>query len=82
MTRLSTRIAAVALAAGLSGCSFIDGIRYPAAEYAGRLVLVECALSLTQRSANLSAINGWLASTNRTPRAIALDCDGDGASDF
>ena len=66
----------------LPGCSLVDQIRYTAAEYAGRLVVVECSLSLTQRSANLSAINGWLATANHTPRAIALDCDGDGQPDF
>ncbi len=82
MSAKSLSILAIALPALLGGCSFIDGIRYTAAEYAGRLVVVECALSLTQRSANVSAINGWLATANHTPRATAFDCDGDGGPDF
>ena len=75
-------ILAIPLLAILSGCSIIDQVRFTAAEYAGRLVVVECSLSLTQRSANLSAINGWLATANHTPRATAFDCDGDGTPDF
>ncbi len=73
---------AIVAAAFLPGCTFIDQVRYTAAEYAGRLVVVECSLSLTQRSANLSAINGWLAAANHTPRATAFDCDADGQPDF
>ena len=73
---------AILLLALLPGCSLVDQIRYTAAEYAGRLVVIECSLALTQRAANLSAINGWLATANHTPRATAFDCDGDGAPDF
>ena len=82
MSAKTLSILAIIAAAFLSGCTFIDSVRYTAAEYAGRLVVVECSLSLTQRSANLSAINGWLATANHTPRATAFDCDGDGAPDF
>ena len=73
---------AIALLALLPGCSLIDQVRYTAAEYAGRIVVLECALSPTERLTNLSAINGWLATANHTPRATAFDCDGDGTPDF
>ena len=66
----------------LAGCSFVDQIRYTAAEIAGRAIVIECSLSMTERAANLSAITGWLATNNHTPRALALDCNGDGAADF
>ena len=82
MSAKTLSILAILLLALLPGCSLVDQIRYTTAEYAGRLVVVECALSLTQRSANLSAINGWLATANHTPRATAFDCDGDGQPDF
>lgn len=75
-------ILSIALAAALGGCSFIDQVRFTTAEYTGRLILIECSLSIMQRTANLTAINGWLSSGNHTPRAIALDCDGNGSADF
>ena len=73
---------AITLLALLPSCSFIDQVRFTAAEYAGRLVVAECSLSVHERSANLSAINGWLATANHTPRATAFDCNGDGQADF
>lgn len=75
-------ILALTSAALLGGCSFIDQVRMTVAEYAGHAVVAECALSTTQRSVNLAAINGWLATANHTPRVIAIDCDGDGQPDF
>ena len=74
--------ALVALLAAVSGCGAIDQIRYTAAEIAGRAIVVECALSADFRRQNLTAINGWLTTNVYTPRAMALDCDGDGSSDF
>lgn len=66
----------------LSGCAVIDRARMYGAEAAGRAVALECALSKTEREKNLDAVNGWLLAQNITNRAVALDCDGDGISDF
>lgn len=65
-----------------SGCSAIDRARMYGAEAAGRAVALECALSFSERIKNLAAVNGWLVAQNITNRAVALDCDGDGVSDF
>lgn len=74
-------IAAVVVV-GAGSCALIEQARYVGAEVAGRAVALECALSIDERKANLAAINGWLLANNVTARAIALDCDGDGQSDF
>ncbi len=72
----------VATALALAGCAALDQARLWGSEAAGRAVALECALSVTERQANLDAINGWLTANSVTGRAMALDCDGDGASDF
>jgi len=77
----ATTLAVVALPI-VPACSFVDELRYTAAEIAGRAIVIECSLSMTERAANLSAITGWLATNNHTPRALALDCNGDGTADF
>ena len=75
-------IAAVALVLTTASCTLVDRARMYGAEAAGRAVALECALSLTEREKNVAAINGWLASQDVTSRAVGLDCDGDGFSDF
>ncbi len=82
MNSLRTRTASIGLALTLTGCGAIDQIRYTTAEIAGRAIVIECALSADFRKQNLNAINGWLTTNVYTPRAMALDCDGDGSSDF
>ncbi len=75
-------VVAVAIAIGAGSCAAVEKFRMWGSEAAGRAVALECSLSLVERTANLTAINGWLLSNNVTARAIALDCDGDGAPDF
>lgn len=78
-----TRKTALAVSLVLfSGCAVVDRARMYGAEAAGRAVALECALSISEREKNLDAVNGWLLAQNITNRAVALDCDGDGVSDF
>lgn len=65
-----------------SGCTLVDKGRLIAAEGVGRAVVTECALSTFQRNLNLKAVNLWLLAGEYPHRAKALDCDGDGTSDF
>lgn len=81
LTRLTTGLALGALVA-LAGCALVERARMYGAEAAARAVGLECALSITERKTNLDAVNGWLLANGMTARAVALDCDGDGASDF
>lgn len=67
---------------GFTGCALVDQGRLVAAEGAGRALIVECALSQSERLKNLTAINAWLMAEGYSHRAMALDCDGDGAPDF
>jgi len=66
----------------LSGCALVERARMYGAQAAGQAVALECSLSQDERQKNLTAINGWLTAQSITARAVALDCDGDGASDF
>ena len=75
-------IGAVILVATAASCALIEDARYASAEYAGRAVALECALSIEERKKNLVAINGWLLANLVTARAVAFDCNGDGMSDF
>lgn len=82
MQDLARKTAFAAVLLLLSGCAVTDRARMYGAEAAGRAVALECALSKTEREKNLDAVNGWLLAQNITNRAVALDCDGDGISDF
>jgi len=75
-------IATVVLVLLTASCALIEKARYAGAEYAGRAVALECALSLDEREKNLIAVNGWLLANNITSRAVAFDCDADGSPDF
>lgn len=75
-----TIVLGVALGAG--SCALVEKVRFYGAEATGRAVALECSLSVEERRKNLTAINGWLLANNVTARAVALDCDGDGRSDF
>ena len=66
----------------LGSCAVAERARMYGVEYAARAVLLECALSLAERKQNVDGINGWLLANSTTARALALDCDGDGMSDF
>ena len=66
----------------LGGCAVVAKARLIAAEGAGRAVVAECSLSERERTRNLQAVNGWLMAGSYPYRALALDCDGDGTSDF
>lgn len=66
----------------LSACAVVDKARIVAAEGAARALVVECSLSQRERLKNLAAVNAWLMAEQYPHRAMALDCDGDGASDF
>ena len=74
--------ASIVLVLTLGSCALVERARMYGAEGAGRAVLLECALSQTEREKNLTAINGWLLANGTTGRAVALDCDGDGLPDF
>ncbi len=81
MTALWAIAGALILVAAASGCAQIEQGRAYAGEGAGRAILAECQLSAGQRRKNLDATNDWLADNGHVARAMALDCDGDGASD-
>ena len=78
------------IAFGLSGCA--DTLENAAQIYeqggekavslTSRLLNVECARTEARRKAYLEAVNAKQAERGKTPRAMAMDCDGDGASDF
>ncbi len=82
MSLIRTLTLSTVLIGVLGSCSLVDRARMYGAEAAGRAVGLECALSTTERQKNLAAINGWLLANDMTSRAVALDCDGDGAPDF
>lgn len=82
MQNLARNTAFAGILLVLSGCAAIDRARMYGAEAAGRAVALECALSIPEREKNLHAVNGWLLANNITNRAVSLDCDGDGVSDF
>lgn len=66
----------------LGGCAVVEKGRLVGAEYAGRAIIAECSFSRVERTKNLAAVNAWLQVEQYVHRAVALDCDGDGASDF
>lgn len=76
------KIPFVILVVLLTGCTVVEKVRLIAAEGAARAVVAECALSRSERSKNLTAVNVQLMAGEYPHRALALDCDGDGASDF
>lgn len=82
MQTLNTIIAIAISGVILGGCALVDRGRIAAAKGAGYAVVVECALADAERKKNLQAVNAWLAGEQHPHRAVALDCDGDGASDF
>jgi hypothetical protein len=82
MPKYSCTVAILFLAPAIAGCALVEQGRLVAAEGAGRAAVVECALSIDERTKNLAAVNGWLMGEGYTHRAGALDCDGDGAPDF
>jgi hypothetical protein len=69
----------------VAGCSYLSGFIDPAREFAGKGAAIaaegECALSSDQRLANLTSVNGYLATNGSQVRVLALDCDGDGSPD-
>lgn len=65
-----------------TGCEYLSTARLYAGKGVARAVEGECALSTSQRQANVDAINADLSSRGSIARAVALDCDGDGAPDF
>lgn len=82
MRLVCTLTASIVTCTLLSSCALVERARIYGAEAAARAVGLECALSETERQKNLAAINGWLLANGMTSRAVALDCDGDGAPDF
>lgn len=66
----------------LGGCAQLTALQNYGAQGAARAVMAECTLSPLVRQQNLSAVNGALVEQGSAARATALDCDGDGASDF
>ena len=75
----------IIVAAGLvvlGGCAVVEKSRMVAAEGFGRAVVAECSISRAERIKNLAAVNAWLMGGEYPHRAVALDCDGDGSSDF
>lgn len=65
----------------LGACDLLQEGRGYAGEGTAYAVISECSLSASQRRQNLDAINDSLAEQGRPERAVALDCDGDGAPD-
>ena len=82
MIRKSDLAILAVVAVAMTGCALVERARMYGAEAAGRAVGLECALSIAERQANLDAVNGWLLAQGVTARAVSLDCDGDGVSDF
>jgi hypothetical protein len=82
MSKIPFTVLVAFLAIAIAGCALVEQGRLVAAEGAGRAAVVECALSIDERTKNLAAVNGWLMGEGYAHRAGALDCDGDGSADF
>ncbi len=79
---IKTGVVFAGIAVGFGACALVERARMYGVEAAARAVALECSLSIAERQKNLDGINGWLLANNVAGRAIALDCDGDGAPDF
>lgn len=82
MSVLAGKIILPVVLLALGACAVVEQARIVAADVAGRAVVTECSLSQRERIKNLAAVNPWLTVEQYPHRAVALDCDGDGASDF
>lgn len=83
-------IAALAcLSLALGACSGLETVSEiykeggeKAVEATATALNIECTRSLDRRKTFVNDVNARQAERGKTPRAIAQDCNGDGASDF
>lgn len=82
MRRLITTAAVLALGLAAAGCEQLMVAQHYGAAAGGRLLIAECQLSPGTRQLNRDAVTAAAGELGSPARAVAQDCDGDGAPDF